>query len=56
MHKEPLIEFEGTVLGVLPDTLFRVRLDNEHEALADTSGRMKRPTSGFWRETESRSR
>jgi translation initiation factor IF-1 len=42
MDKEPLIEFEGTVLEVLPDRLFRVRLDNGHEVLAYTSGRMKR--------------
>jgi translation initiation factor IF-1 len=40
--KEDLIEFEGVVLELLPDTRFRVRLDNGHETLAYASGRMKK--------------
>jgi translation initiation factor IF-1 len=42
MDKEELIEFEGSVLDVLPDGRFRVRLDNGHEVLAYASGRMKK--------------
>ena len=42
MPKEDLIEFEGTVIAMLPDSRFRVRLDNGHETLAYTSGRMKK--------------
>ena len=42
MAKEDLIEFEGTVIERLPDARFRVRLDNGHEALAYSSGRMKK--------------
>ena len=42
MDKEPLIEFEGAVIDALPDGRFRVRLDNGHEVLAYTSGRMKK--------------
>lgn len=42
MDKEELIEFAGTVLEVLPDGRFRVRLDNGHEVMAYTAGRMKR--------------
>ena len=42
MDKEELIEFEGTVLEALPDGRFRVRLDNGHEVMAYTSGRMKK--------------
>ncbi len=42
MTKEDLIEFEGTVLEMLPDSRFRVRLDNGHETLAYTSGKMKK--------------
>ncbi|MDQ4060844.1 MAG: translation initiation factor IF-1 [Pseudomonadota bacterium] len=42
MAKEEFIEFEGTVVDVLPDGRFRVRLDNEHEVLAYTAGRMKK--------------
>ena len=42
MTKEDLLEFEGTVLERLPDSRFRVRLDNGHEALAYSAGKMKR--------------
>jgi translation initiation factor IF-1 len=42
LPKEDLIEFEGTVIAMLPDSRFRVRLDNGHETLAYTSGRMKK--------------
>jgi translation initiation factor IF-1 len=42
MPKEELIEFQGSVVDMLPDGRFRVRLDNGHEILAYTSGRMKR--------------
>jgi translation initiation factor IF-1 len=40
--KEELLEFEGIVTEVLPEARFRVKLDNEHEVLAYTAGRMKR--------------
>ena len=42
MAKEDLIEFDGTVTEVLPDARFRVKLDNAHETLAYTAGRMKK--------------
>jgi translation initiation factor IF-1 len=42
LTKEDLIEFEGTVFEILPDARFRVRLDNGHETLAYTSGKMKK--------------
>jgi translation initiation factor IF-1 len=42
MAKEDLIEFDGTVLERLPDARFRIRLDNGHETLAYTSGRVKK--------------
>ena len=42
MDKEELIQFEGSILDVLPDGRFRVRLDNGHEILAYASGRMKK--------------
>jgi translation initiation factor IF-1 len=42
MYKEEPIEFEGTVLEVLPDARFRVRLDNGREVMAYTSGRMRK--------------
>jgi translation initiation factor IF-1 len=40
--KEDLIEFDGIVVELLPDTRFRVKLDNGHETLAYASGRMKK--------------
>src|SRR6185312_13551902 len=42
LAKEDLIEFDGVVLELLPDARFRVRLDNGHETLAYTSGKMKK--------------
>ncbi len=42
MAKEELLEFEGVVVDVLPDARFRVKLDNEHEIIAYTAGRMKK--------------
>jgi translation initiation factor IF-1 len=40
--KEELLEFDGTVKEVLPNAMFRVELENEHEVLAHTSGKMRR--------------
>ena len=42
MAKEELIEFEGEVTEELPDGNFRVKLDNEHEVLAYTAGKMRK--------------
>lgn len=42
MGKEDVIEYPGTVTELLPNAMFRVRLDNEHEILAVTSGRMRK--------------
>ena len=42
MEKVQKIELEGEVSEALRGRLFRVRLDNGHEALAYTAGRLKR--------------
>ncbi len=42
MAKEEMLEFEGVVEEVLPDARCRVKLDNGHEVIAYTSGRMKK--------------
>ncbi len=42
MSKEDLIEFNGVVMEVLSNAMFRVKLDNEHVILAHTSGRMRK--------------
>jgi translation initiation factor IF-1 len=42
MAKEDLLEFDGTVTELLPNAMFRVKLDNDHEILAHTSGKMRK--------------
>jgi translation initiation factor IF-1 len=42
MAKEDMIEFQGVVVELLPNAMFRVRLDNDHEILAHTSGKMSK--------------
>lgn len=42
MSKEELLEVQGTVLEVLPDARYTVKLENGHETLAYSSGRMKK--------------
>ncbi|MDD5587288.1 MAG: translation initiation factor IF-1 [Alphaproteobacteria bacterium] len=42
MAKEDLLEFEGIVSELLPNAMFRVKLDNGHEVLAHTSGKMRK--------------
>ena len=42
MAKEEIIEFSGTVEELLPNAMFRVKLENEHEVLAHTSGKMRK--------------
>ncbi len=36
------IELEGTIVTVLPGTMFRVQLENEHQVLAHISGKMRK--------------
>jgi translation initiation factor IF-1 len=42
MSKEDLIEFTGIVEELLPNAMFRVKLDNGHIVLAHTAGRMRK--------------
>jgi translation initiation factor IF-1 len=42
MAKEDLIEFNGVVVELLPNAMFRVRLENDHVILAHTSGKMRK--------------
>lgn len=42
MPKDEVLEFQGIVLELLPNAMFRVRLDNEHEVLAHSSGKMRK--------------
>ena len=42
MAKEDHIEMEGVVMDTLPNTMFRVKLDNGHVVTAHISGRMRK--------------
>ena len=41
-RKEEKIEMEGEVIEALPNTMFKVKLDNDHEVLGHISGKMRR--------------
>jgi translation initiation factor IF-1 len=42
MAKEELIEMQGVVMEVLPDSRFRVTLDNGHDLVAYSAGKMRK--------------
>jgi translation initiation factor IF-1 len=42
LPKNDAVEMDGTVIDALPNSQFTVRLDNGHELLAYTGGRMRR--------------
>ena len=42
MSKEDVIEMEGTVVETLPNTMFRVELENGHIVTAHISGKMRK--------------
>lgn len=41
-NKEELIEFSGTVIELLPNATFRVKLENNHEIIAHSAGKMRK--------------
>jgi translation initiation factor IF-1 len=42
MSKEDVIEMEGTIVDTLPNTMFRVELENGHVVTAHISGKMRK--------------
>ena len=42
MTKEEILEFKGKVTDLLPNAMFKVELENGHEVLAHTAGRMRK--------------
>ena len=42
MAKEELIQFDGEILELLPNAHFRIKLENDHEILAHSSGKMRK--------------
>jgi translation initiation factor IF-1 len=41
LTKDSIVEFRGVVTEVLPGNMFKITLDNDHQLLAYTSGKMK---------------
>lgn len=41
MSKEDIIELEGNIVEVLPNQMFKVKLDNEHVVTCYTGGKMR---------------
>lgn len=41
MSKQDMIEIEGTVVEALPNTMFKVELENGHQILAHISGKLR---------------
>lgn len=41
MSKKDIIEVEGVVTEALPNAIFKVKLENDHEILAHISGKLR---------------
>ena len=42
MSKQDLLEFKGKVTDLLPNAMFRVKLENNHEILAHTAWKLRK--------------
>ena len=42
MAKQDFLEFKGKVTELLPNAMFKVKLENDHEVLAHTSGKLRK--------------
>ena len=42
MGKQDFLEFKGKVTELLPNAMFRVKLENNHEVLAHTAGKLRK--------------
>ena len=42
MTKQDFLEFKGKITELLPNAMFRVKLENNHEILAHTAGKLKK--------------
>ena len=42
MTKQETLEFKGKVTELLPNAMFRVKLENNHEVLAHTAGKLRK--------------
>ena len=42
LAKQDFLEFRGKVTELLPNAMFRVKLENNHEVLAHTAGKLRK--------------
>ena len=42
MAKQDFLEFKGKVTELLPNAMFRVKIENSHEVLAHTAGKLRK--------------
>ena len=42
MAKEELLEFEGTIIDLLPNATFKIELENGHEIIGHTAGKLRK--------------
>ena len=42
MAKQNFLQFKGKVTELLPNAMFRVKLENKHEILAHTAGKLRK--------------
>ena len=42
MAKQDFLELRGKVTELLPNAMFRVKLENDHEVLAHTAGKLRK--------------
>ena len=42
MSKQDLLQFKGTVIDLLPNAMFRVKLENGHTVTAHTAGKLRK--------------
>jgi|TARA_B110000116_G_scaffold251483_1_gene246593 translation initiation factor IF-1 len=42
MSKQDLLEFSGIVIEMLPNAMFRVKLDNDHIVTAHSAGKIRK--------------
>jgi len=42
LTKQDFLEFKGKVTELLPNAMFRVKLENNHEILAHTAGKLRK--------------
>lgn len=41
MSKDDIVEFKGIVTEILPNSMFRIKLDNDHQLIAYSSGKIR---------------